>query len=332
MADEHSRLLLLAQRATGRPQGLLEQALEASRVTVSLDRHARRFADHTGPPDHAAAWTRRTRPRTRRAVTCGGRSAGSGRRGRGSGPSAELREPRRQRMHHQAPCGNRRRPRRPIVPEGYGAHIVGQATAVIRPSRPGNAIGAIYTAALGAAEAFKRTARVLPGRRVLHRHLWFCPVTLASDLRAAPDLPRDMDLDLALLGVGAVGTGIVLLLDAMNATGRLLAADRERFGPENRGTYSLGGQRKPWPRPGKPTSPGRRCAGSMSSHSADLWSSFPQRSTAAPSPGSALCSRRWTRQMPAGKHSAYGQTGSSTRPLARPCLASTTTSTVPGDA
>jgi hypothetical protein len=27
----------------------------------------------------------------------------------------------------------------------------------------------------------------------------------------------------------------------MNAAGRLLAVDRERFGPENRGTYSLGG-------------------------------------------------------------------------------------------
>jgi hypothetical protein len=71
-----------------------------------------------------------------------------------------------------------------IVPKGYGAHIVGLSTAVIRPARPGNAIGAIYTAALGAAEAFKRTARVLPGRRVLHRHPRFCPVTLTSDLRA----------------------------------------------------------------------------------------------------------------------------------------------------
>ena len=49
-----------------------------------------------------------------------------------------------------------------IVPEGYGAHIAGLSTAVIRPDRPGNAIGAIYTAALGAAEAFKRTARCYP--------------------------------------------------------------------------------------------------------------------------------------------------------------------------
>lgn len=137
-----------------------------------------------------------------------------------------------------------------IVPEGYGAHIAGQNTAVIRPARPANAIGAVYAAALGAAEAFKRTADVLPGRRVLHRHLRFCPVTLTSDLGAAPDLPPRLGLDLALIGVGAVGTGIVLLLDAINATGRLLAVDRQQFGPENRGTYSLGGEAEvrsaPW--------------------------------------------------------------------------------------
>ena len=242
MADEHSRLLLLAQRATGRPQGLLEQALEASRVTVSLD------------PDMPAALLT-----TRVLLTTLRRGPGElvlERDGLSPAAADQLAvavaavDPGRPlsfanradsectiRLH--VGTGAARAVR--IVPEGYGAHIVGQATAVIRPSRPGNAIGAIYTAALGAAEAFKRTARVLPGRRVLHRHLRFCPVTLASDLRAAPDLPRDMDLDLALLGVGAVGTGIVLLLDAMNATGRLLAADRERFGPENRGTYSLGG-------------------------------------------------------------------------------------------
>jgi len=99
----------------------------------------------------------------------------------------------------------------------------------------------VYAAALGAAEAFKYTAQVLPSRRVLHRHLRICPVTLSSDLAAAPDLPLGLVLELALVGVGAIGTGIVVLLDRIGAQGRLLAVDNQSFGLENRGTYSLGG-------------------------------------------------------------------------------------------
>jgi hypothetical protein len=45
---------------------------------------------------------------------------------------------------------------------------------------------------------------------------------------------------LALLGVGAIGTGIALALSELSLGGILLAVDRERFGAENRGTYSIG--------------------------------------------------------------------------------------------
>jgi len=36
-----------------------------------------------------------------------------------------------------------------IVPDGYGAHVAGMRSAVISPARPGNALGAVYAAALG---------------------------------------------------------------------------------------------------------------------------------------------------------------------------------------
>lgn len=251
MPGEYSRLLLLAQGATGRPRGELEQALEASRVAVSVDPDMptalltarvllttmRRgpgelVLERDGLPSSAAdqleAATAAIDPGRPLVITNRAGSACTARVHVGTGDLRAIR----------------------IAPEGYGAHIVNLSTAVIRPRRPGNAIGAVYTGALGAAEAFKRTACVRPSRRVFHRHLRFCPVTLTSDLKTAPDLPAGMNLDLALLGVGAVGTGIVLLLDAMNATGRLLAVDRERFGPENHGTYSLGGMAEtlatPW--------------------------------------------------------------------------------------
>jgi hypothetical protein len=251
VTNEHSRALLLAQRATGRPSALLEQALKASRVAVSLDpampgayltaevllttlrRGPGQLVLERGGLSSAAAGQLEAAvaavdpARPLQIVTQGGSTATV-------------------RLH--AGAGDTRAIR--IVPEGYGAHIAGQSTAVIRPVRPGNAVGAVYTAALGAAEAFKWTANVLPGRRVLHRHLRFCPVMLTSDLGAAPDLPTTLDLDLALLGVGAVGTGIVLLLNALNATGRILPVDKERFGLENCGTYSIGGaaeaQTAPW--------------------------------------------------------------------------------------
>ena len=76
-----------------------------------------------------------------------------------------------------------------LVPEAHGAHVAGQRNAVIRPRRPASALGAIYTAALGAAEAFKYMAQVRPARRVLHRGSW--PRTLLGLPSAQTDpLPK----------------------------------------------------------------------------------------------------------------------------------------------
>ncbi len=84
-------------------------------------------------------------------------------------------------------------------------------------------------------------ARVRPARRVLHRHLRFCPVTLSSDLAAAPLLTAPIELALTLVGIGAIGTGVARILSELDVFGRVLAVDCERLASENRGTYSLGG-------------------------------------------------------------------------------------------
>ncbi len=239
MTADHSRGMLLAEGATGRQRDKLERALEESRVAVSLDPEmpesmltarvllttlrrgpGQLLLERSGLPasaaDELAAVVDAVDPARPLTVV------------NNAGGTLAVR------LHVGADAGSAVR----VVPEGYGAH------------RPGNPVGAVYAAALGAAEAFKRTARVLPRRRELHRHLRFCPVTLSSDLAAAPDLPAELLLDLALVGVGAIGTGIVLLLDAVGAAGRVLAVDYQRFGPENIGTYSLGGaaevQAAPW--------------------------------------------------------------------------------------
>lgn len=241
MASDYSRGLLLAQKATGRDASELERALSASKVTVSID-----------PEMPAALLTAQVLLTTLR------RGPGQLILARESvpGPWIEQLATAVAAVDPEQPLTVTASPTNPgvqlhigtghfhairVVPDGHGAHIAGDPSAVITPARPASPLGAIYAAALGAAEAFKWTARVLPARCVLHRHLRFCPVTLSSDLTAAPDLPPALVFDLTQVGIGAIGTGTVLLLQALEAEGRLLAVDCERFGPENRGTYSLGG-------------------------------------------------------------------------------------------
>ncbi len=127
-----------------------------------------------------------------------------------------------------------------IVPEGFGAHVASMSSAIISPKRAGNALGAVFSASLGAAEVFKHAALVRPQRRILHRHLKVCPVALSNNLSAAPQVP-DLNIELTLIGVGAIGTGIVLLLEELQAEGKIILVDRERFARENVGTYSIGG-------------------------------------------------------------------------------------------
>jgi hypothetical protein len=130
-----------------------------------------------------------------------------------------------------------------IVPDGFGAQVAGDPEVELDLGRPGNALGAIFAAALAAAEAFKYVVVDNPDRRTLHRHLSFCPLTLTDDTTAAPGLWITREsIDAAIVGNGAIGTAIALILAELRLGGRLILCDHERYGPENRGTYSLGGE------------------------------------------------------------------------------------------
>lgn len=242
MSLEHSRSLLLAATATGTAESALERRLEDATVVVSVD-----------PALPLSLLTARVLLTTLRrgpgrlAIDPGSLPAADvehieaavnavdGSRTLHVGRVADNERAVRVHVGCTAPRGVIR-----IVPEGYGAHIAAMSSAVIRPGQPGNALGAVYAAALGAAEAFKDTAGVLPARRIRHRHLRFCPVTLSEDLNRAPRLPDSVTLNMGLIGVGAIGTGIALILSELPAEGTLLAVDRQRFDRENRGTYALG--------------------------------------------------------------------------------------------
>jgi hypothetical protein len=241
MAVEHSRALRLGAGASGLGESDLERALNAARVVVSVDPNLpgglltarvllttlRRLPgqivlEREGLPNAVvetmAEAVHAVDPE--RPLVVGRSSAGTVRLHVGTGRGDEAIR---------------------IAPDGHGAHVAGLCTASIRIARAATPLGSIYSAALGAAEAFKYTARVLPGRRTLHRHLRFCPVALSADLNAAPMLAGPLDIALTLVGVGAIGTGVVLNLAELGAVGRLLAVDYQSFEEENRGTYSLGG-------------------------------------------------------------------------------------------
>lgn len=239
---EHSRGLALAANASGLQQSALEQALEATQVVLSIDPDVPRCVltarvllttlrrmpgrlvlEPSGLSstvvDELAASVSAIDPA--RALTIGRAREATVRLHIGTGRGDEAIR---------------------LLPEAHGAHIAGQRTVVIRPQRPASALGAIYTAALAAAETFKYAARVQGHRRVIHRHLRFCPVTLSNDLSRAPMSSRSLELALTLVGIGAIGTGIVLILSELNASGLIVVVDYEQFKRENRGTYSLGAE------------------------------------------------------------------------------------------
>jgi hypothetical protein len=124
-----------------------------------------------------------------------------------------------------------------VIADGHGVRLVRQGE--LEQSRPPSGLGVVFAAAIAAGEIFKQTAEVYERLRNDHNQLDFCPVTLSDDLDRAPlDLPGT--LDLTLVGLGAVGTAIALILSLLHTSGRIVLVDDEPFAEENLGTYSLG--------------------------------------------------------------------------------------------
>jgi ThiF family len=126
------------------------------------------------------------------------------------------------------------------VPDGHGAQVASNESVSLEQQRSPNALGAAFAAALAATEVFKVALEVPETRAARHPYLSFCPVALSSDLTLAPELPHSLEIDVALIGLGAVGSATASVLGQLPLSGRVLLVDRERFAPENLATYSLG--------------------------------------------------------------------------------------------
>lgn len=239
MDTRHSRPLRLAGHATGRVEETLLGQLQASRVVLSLD---------PGRDDCAAVAellvdTLRRLP-IRLAVLGDGLPEGTvaGLAGRAAaidpGRPLEPSEPEDGdlRVHlgwGAVPADVR------AVPERHGAHV----TTGAEPRddmAPASGLGIATCAALLAGEVFKRIARVTAERATMHEQLAWCPVTLGHDPAAAPPLEKAVELELALVGLGAIGSAAARILSLLPISGEIALVDPERFAPENLGTYSLG--------------------------------------------------------------------------------------------
>jgi ThiF family len=135
------------------------------------------------------------------------------------------------------------------MPIRHGALVVsGQPLEPLGGGSSG--LGVFTCAALLAGEVFKRVAAVRTQRATFPGRLAWCPVALDDDPWSTPLLNGPPQLDLALVGQGAIGTATTRILGLLGAEGRVQVIDPERFGPENLGTYSLGtiedAELKPW--------------------------------------------------------------------------------------
>jgi molybdopterin/thiamine biosynthesis adenylyltransferase len=103
-----------------------------------------------------------------------------------------------------------------------------------------NPMAALAAACLGVTEVFKRLLKVKESRGRLVDGLIFSLYSYQSQERdVGPPLLDNMALELLLVGIGAIGNGVVHLLNLLPVTGRVWMVDSQTFQPENLGTCML---------------------------------------------------------------------------------------------
>lgn len=106
-----------------------------------------------------------------------------------------------------------------------------------------NPIATLAAASLGTTEVFKRLINLKEGRGKLLDYLKFSLYSYESvEDDYGPPLPIDIPIPLLIVGVGAIGNGIIYLLNLLPMSGNVSIVDSQKFQPENLGTCILIGQ------------------------------------------------------------------------------------------
>lgn len=240
MRAEHSRSVRLAATATGESESSLERRLNAARISVSVD------PSLPGSLEIAALLLETLRrglghieldPRglsSRDLMGMAVSGAGVSKSGKISVGSSQIPGSVYVHVGYSAPPGVLC-----VMADGHGVRLASNGEGFSQQRAP-TALGIAFAAASAAGEIFKRTAAVDTSRCVLPERLAFCPVSLEEDLEVAP-IEYGGDIELILVGLGAVGTAVARILGALRfGPARALLIDPETFAIENLGTYTLG--------------------------------------------------------------------------------------------
>jgi hypothetical protein len=104
-----------------------------------------------------------------------------------------------------------------------------------------NPLASMLAASFGVAEVFKRVYGVPTHKAAPMIDVAFSLFELSTDFAdCGPYIPKPIALpNTLLLGAGAIGNAVVLLLSHLPVTGRLLVLDKQAYGTENYGTCML---------------------------------------------------------------------------------------------
>jgi len=123
---------------------------------------------------------------------------------------------------------------------GWLARVSSGAKHLLDETETTNALGAYAAACFGVAEVFKRLIDLFPERGALQEHLTFSLDTYATgEVDKGPVLPEELNVDLLLVGAGAIGNGVALLLRQLPCRGHITVVDGQTCEPPNLGTCVL---------------------------------------------------------------------------------------------
>jgi molybdopterin/thiamine biosynthesis adenylyltransferase len=129
-----------------------------------------------------------------------------------------------------------------INSNGWLARVSSGARGLPADVAMDNPVGALAAACLGVGEVFKRLIKLKPERAELLDGFSFSLRSYrAGETDCGPQLPSSLDVDLLLVGGGAIGNGTVRLLSQLHCRGRIDVVDAQAYGEENLGTCLLMG-------------------------------------------------------------------------------------------
>jgi len=125
---------------------------------------------------------------------------------------------------------------------GWTARVSSGANPLSGDCSQDNPIAALAAACLGVAEIFKRLVGLRPERGAFQDGLCFSLYTYEIENNPGPSLPENLKSDLLVVGAGAIGNGIVRLLQTMPIEGMISIVHRQIYSEENLGTCVLIGR------------------------------------------------------------------------------------------